>query len=141
MFSEISGGEQRLAHFARAIVQCLGAVATQGHACLMLDEPLAGLDPSHQTRLLRAVQALARTGSIGALVVLHDVNAAARWCDRIALVGRGGLIACGAPAEVLTPPNLRAVYDVDMAVLPHPLVPGRLLVVERDDPAPEGGAG
>jgi iron complex transport system ATP-binding protein len=130
MFSEISGGEQRLAQFARAIVQCLAAVAAQGHAYLLLDEPLAGLDPSHQTRLLRAVRALARTGSIGALVVLHDVNAAARWCDRIALVANGGLIACGPPAEVLTSANLRAVFEVDMAVLPHPLVPGRLLVVE-----------
>lgn len=141
MFSAISGGEQRLAQFARAIVQCIAAVATQGHAYLLLDEPLAGLDPSHQTRLLRAVRALAGTGSIGALVVLHDVNAAARWCDRIALVASGGMIACDPPAEVLTSVNLRSVFDVDMAVLPHPLVPGRLLVVERDAPDNQAGGG
>jgi len=84
--------------------------------------------------LLRAVQGLARDGSIGAMLVLHDVNAAARWCDRIGLVAQGRLIACGAPANVLTPDNLRAVFDVDMAVLPHPVVPGRLLVVELDAP-------
>ena len=132
MFSEISGGEQRLAQVARAIVQCLGAASASGHGYLLLDEPLAGLDPRHQVLLLRAVQGLARRTSIGAMLVLHDVNAAARWCDRIGLVARGGLIACGAPAEVLTPNNLRAVFDVDMAVLPHPLAPGRLLVVERD---------
>lgn len=132
MFSEISGGEQRLAQFARAIVQCLGAVAFRGHAYLLLDEPLAGLDPRHQVRLLQTVHALTRSGSVAALVVLHDVNAAARWCDRIGLVADGRLIACGAPASVLTPANLRCVFDVDMAVLPHPLTPGRMLVVEQD---------
>lgn len=133
MFSEISGGEQRLAQFARAIVQCLGAVALRGRAYLLLDEPLAGLDPRHQVRLLQTVHALTRSGSVAALVVLHDVNAAARWCDRIGLVADGRLIACGAPASVLTQANLRTVFDVDMAVLPHPLTPGRMLVVERDD--------
>ncbi len=141
MFSEISGGEQRLAQFARAIVQCLGAVSSGGHGYLLLDEPLAGLDPRHQVLLLRAVQGLARGGSIGAMLVLHDVNAAARWCDRIGLVAEGRLIACGAPADVLTPDNLRAVFDVDMAVLPHPLAPGRLLVVELDAPAHGPGPG
>ena len=74
-------------------------------------------------------------------MVLHDVNAAARWCDRIGLVAQGRLIACGPAADVLTRDNLRAVFDVDMAVLPHPLAPGRLLVVERDAPTNGEGSG
>lgn len=132
-YSELSGGEQRLAHFARAIVQCLGAIRANDEAYLLLDEPLAGLDPRHQILLLRAVQDIVRQGTVGALIVMHDVNAAARWCHRIALLAGGRMVACGPPREVLTPSHLREVYAVEMEVLDHPIEPGRLLVLERDD--------
>lgn len=113
---------------ARVLLQCLVSRTAGDARYLMLDEPTASLDPRHQQGLLRAVTQLAATERLGVLAILHDVNLAARWCDRIALLAQGRLIACGAPAEVLTEANLAEVYDMPVRVLPHPLAPERPLV-------------
>jgi len=129
-YTELSGGEQQRVQFARVLVQCLAIRATKGHAYLLLDEPLASLDPRHQLRLLETLLRLAHTKQVGVLLVLHDVNLAAR-CDRIALMANLTVIAQGTPDQVLTSSNLQRVFDVEMAVLPHPLVPERLLVLPQ----------
>lgn len=127
-YGELSGGEQQRVQSARVLLQCLVAREAGDTRYLMLDEPTASLDPRHQQGLLRAVTGLARTERLGVLAILHDVNLAARWCDRIALLAKGKLIACGSPAEVLTEANLAEVYDMPVRVLPHPLAPERPLV-------------
>ncbi|QKV53664.1 heme ABC transporter ATP-binding protein [Comamonas antarctica] len=125
----LSGGEQQRVQFARVLAQVLGARQAQQYRALLLDEPTSSLDPRHQLLLLRTVQALARAEGIAALVVLHDVNLAAQWCDRLLLLARGRSVAQGTPAEVLTPQALQQVYELPVSVLPHPLHAHAPLVV------------
>jgi iron complex transport system ATP-binding protein len=101
--TELSGGERARAMLARALA--VGAPA------LVVDEPLASLDPGHQ---IDVMDLLAREAQGGKLVVavLHDLTMAARYCDRLLLVNRGELVADGTPQEVLTAELLRAVYGV-----------------------------
>jgi iron complex transport system ATP-binding protein len=82
---------------------------------LIADEPLASLDPGHQ---IDVMELLAREAAAGALVVavLHDLTMAARYCQRLLLIGDGALIADGPPAEVLTAQRLRAVYGITALV-------------------------
>ena len=128
-YPELSGGEQQRVQFARVLLQSRAIVSRQGHAYLLLDEPTASLDPRHQVHLMEVALKQARARNVGVLVILHDINLAARWCDRILLLAQQQLIAQGAPHEVLTPVNLQAAFGMEMAVLSHPLVPGRLLVL------------
>ncbi len=106
----LSGGEQQRVQFARALVQVLAARAPGQYRVLFLDEPISSLDPRHQLRLLQAVRTLSREEGLAVLVVLHDVNLAARWCDRLLLLSNGCTVAHGTPVDVLTPPNLEIVY-------------------------------
>ncbi|ANY14625.1 heme ABC transporter ATP-binding protein [Bordetella pseudohinzii] len=129
-YLELSGGEQQRVQFARVLAQCQAAPAGEPRY-LMLDEPISNLDPRHQIDLLRTARELAREQGAGVLVIAHDVNLAARWCDRIMLLADGAAVAEGAPAEVLTPANLRHVYGVQAEVLPHPREAGALLVLMR----------
>ncbi len=127
-YPELSGGEQQRVQFARVLVQCQAIFAQNGHAYLLLDEPLSSLDPRHQLQLLQTLRRLAHTQQFGVLVILHDINLAAE-CDRIAMMARHTVIALGTPAQVLTVANLQAVFELAMIVLPHPLNAGKLLVL------------
>jgi len=127
----LSGGEQQRVQFARVLTQCRAGRQAGQARYLMLDEPISNLDPRHQGELLAVSARLAHEEGMGVLVILHDVNLAARWCDQLVLLAGGHVHAAGAPAEVLTPALLRGVYDVDADVLPHPVHPGRLLVLFR----------
>lgn len=129
----LSGGEQQRVQFARVIVQLLACRAPDEYRALLLDEPTASLDPRHQIALLRAVFALTHQHRVAALVVLHDVNLAARWCDRILLLGRGRVLALGSPRQVLTAAHLRAVYDVSVHVVNHPQRPELPWILFDDD--------
>ncbi|AZY50463.1 heme ABC transporter ATP-binding protein [Bordetella avium] len=129
-YLELSGGEQQRVQFARVLMQCQAAPAGQPRY-LMLDEPISNLDPRHQIDVLRTAHDLAREAGVGVLVIVHDVNLSARWCDRLLLLAQGSVVADGAPAEVLTPANLRRVYGVEADVLPHPREAGTLLVLMR----------
>jgi len=114
----LSGGERQLVLFARALVQDPGV--------LLLDEPTAFLDLKHRVEVLREVRAFARSGR-AALVVSHDLSLAARSCDRVVLLGSGGIAAVGPPADVLTPENLRAAFGIEAFAFPGP--DGALVVV------------
>ncbi|OAE52327.1 hemin ABC transporter ATP-binding protein [Achromobacter insolitus] len=128
-YPELSGGEQQRVQFARVLVQCKAARAPGEPRYLLLDEPTASLDPKHQGDLLRVAAELAHAGDTGVLVILHDMNLAARWCDRLLLLCAGRAIAAGTPEQVLTPANLYLAYGIDAQVIAHPLRPDRLLVV------------
>lgn len=128
-YPELSGGEQQRVQFARVLVQC-GAGRAPGEArYLLLDEPTASLDPKHQTDLMRRAAQLAHESNTGVLVILHDMNLAARWCDRLLLLSGGKAVALGTPAEVLTPANLYLAYGIEAQVIAHPLQAERLLVL------------
>ncbi|WP_306016141.1 ABC transporter ATP-binding protein [Oceanicaulis sp. MMSF_3324] len=99
----LSGGEQARLHLARALAS--------DASLLMADEPIAALDPRHQ---LEAMQVLRAQADRGASVVcaLHDLELAGRYADRVAVLDRGRLIACGSPDAVLDAETLAQVFGV-----------------------------
>jgi iron complex transport system ATP-binding protein len=101
--TELSGGEQ-----ARVL---LARVLAQETPLILADEPIAGLDPSHQIATMEAFGTLAAEGK-AVLVALHDLGLAARHCTRLLLLHRGRLVADGPPGAVLTEANLRAYFNV-----------------------------
>lgn len=101
--TELSGGEQARVLLARALAQ--------GAPLLLADEPLAGLDPAHQLRLMEVLRARAQAGG-AVLLALHDLVMAARFCPRLVLLDAGRVVADGPPAEVLTPERLREVFGI-----------------------------
>lgn len=99
----LSGGEQARVLMARALAQ--------NCPLIMADEPVAGLDPRHQIATLAHLQSLTQSGK-AALVSLHDLGLAARFCDRLILMDRGQKIAEGRPENVLTEDHLRRVFGI-----------------------------
>ncbi|MCZ7675636.1 MAG: ABC transporter ATP-binding protein [Roseovarius sp.] len=101
--THLSGGEQARVLIARALAQ--------ETPLLMADEPIAGLDPAHQITTMRTFAALAEQGR-SVLVSLHDLGLAVRHCSRLIMLGKGGLVADGAPAQVMTPARLSEVFGI-----------------------------
>lgn len=129
-YEQLSGGEQQRIQFARTVVQVLGACqVNQASSFFLLDEPTSSLDPLHQTNLLCALRDLALQERIGICVILHEVNLAARWCDRIAFLHQGKIIACDTPAKVISPEILFQVYGTNAHVMPHPLYSDKVAVL------------
>lgn len=128
-YAALSGGEQQRVQLARVLVQCLAMHHYQGHAYLLLDEPLSSLDPKHQVQFMQALAQLVKTQQIGVMLVLHDLNIAAQYCHRLVLLGKGEIIAQGSPVDVMTPAALQRAFDVDFTVVPHPLDDNRLLIL------------
>jgi iron complex transport system ATP-binding protein len=93
---------------------------------LLLDEPTSALDLRWQLQVLQAVRALVSEGQTLALIAVHDLNLALRFCDRIVVLGQGRVLAAGRPADVLTPALLHTAYGVRARIehcsLGHPLV-------------------
>ncbi|HEY0292563.1 MAG TPA: ATP-binding cassette domain-containing protein [Hansschlegelia sp.] len=112
MVEELSGGERQRVWLAMLVAQ--------DARWLLLDEPTSALDVAHQIDVLSLVRRLAETRGLGVVVVLHDVNMAARYCDDIVALHSGRMIARGSPAEIMTPAKLQAIYGVAMDVLPRP---------------------
>ncbi|WP_053143955.1 heme ABC transporter ATP-binding protein [Pseudomonas sp. P97.38] len=122
----LSGGERQRVHLARVLAQLWPGEAGQA---LLLDEPTSMLDPLHQHTLLQAVREFADRGA-AVLVILHDLNLAARYCDRLLLLASGRSIAMGTPQEVLRPDSLKAVFGLEVLVQPHP-ERGHPLIIAR----------
>lgn len=113
IYPTLSGGEQARVNLAR--------VLAQQAPVLLLDEPTAHLDPHHQHAAMAVAQTLATEGA-AVLAVLHDLNLAAVYADRIGLLAGGRLLALGAPCEVLTAERLAAVFSQPFLVTPHPAI-------------------
>ncbi|MFO7858176.1 MAG: ATP-binding cassette domain-containing protein [Ectothiorhodospiraceae bacterium] len=118
----LSGGERQRAWLAMLLAQ--------ESDYLLLDEPLAALDIAHQVEVLALIRDLARDMGLGVVVVLHDINMAARYCDTLTALQGGEVIARGAPTELMQDATLKAIYGIPMQVMAHPGGAHRVAVVE-----------
>jgi len=116
LMNELSGGERQRALMARAL-------ATEA-PILLLDEPTANLDLSHQAILLSLVRNRCDRRQSSALVVTHDINLAAQFADNILLMKEGRTVHAGKPEEVLKPQILLEVFEVEVLVDAHPVTGG-----------------
>jgi iron complex transport system ATP-binding protein len=108
--TELSGGERARVRLARALVV--------EAPLLLADEPVGALDPLHQLKVLERIRAHCAGGG-GAIVVMHDLTLASRFCDRLLLLDRGRHVASGPPTSVLTEAALGAVYGIRAVVGEH----------------------
>lgn len=122
----LSGGERQRVHLARVLAQLWPGQSGQ---TLLLDEPTSMLDPLHQHTTLKSIRAFADRGA-AVLIILHDLNLAARYCDRLLLLEKGRVRALDDPQAVLQPTALKAVFGLDVLVQPHPEL-GHPLIIAR----------
>jgi iron complex transport system ATP-binding protein len=108
----LSGGERQRAWIAMLVAQ--------DSQCLLLDEPISALDIAHQIEVLDLVRDLSQRRGLGVVVVLHDVNMAARFCDDLIALKGGRLLASGAAPELIEEQMLGAIYGVPMGTVAHP---------------------
>jgi iron complex transport system ATP-binding protein len=116
LMNELSGGERQRALMARAL-------ATEA-PILLLDEPTANLDLSHQATLLTLVKKRCSQHRSAALVVTHDINLAAQFANNITLMKQGKCVHSGKPREVLRPEILQEVFEVKVLIDTHPITGG-----------------
>ncbi len=117
---ELSGGQRQRVWIAMALAQETGL--------LLLDEPTTYLDISHQVEVLDLVRQLNHDKGRTVVVVLHDLNQAARYADHLVAMKAGEVVASGPPAEVVTADLVREVFGLDCVVVPDPVTGSPLVV-------------
>lgn len=131
LMERLSGGEQQLAAVARALTQQTGII--------LLDEPTAHLDIAHQMKILRLIRRLNREEGLTVVLVIHDLNLAAEFSERLVLMNRGAIHAVGTPEEVLTNHHIETVYGARVQIQANPLS-GKPFVIPLSE-LPEGDTG
>ena len=121
---ELSGGEQQRILLARALCQST--------PILLLDEPTAHLDLQYQVGILELVQELAHKDDLAVLVALHDLNLAAHYADRIALMVAGNIKALGKPKDVLQADLIQEAYCLPVKVVQHPFLDLPLVLPSKE---------
>lgn len=120
---ELSGGERQRVILARALAQT--------PQLLLLDEPTAFLDIKHQVAVYDLVRHLSLEEGLTVVSILHDLNLAALYCDRVTLLKDGHVFASGTPTEVLTGEHIEAVYETPVAISRHTLT-GKVHILPLD---------
>ncbi|MEO0558358.1 MAG: heme ABC transporter ATP-binding protein [Bacteroidota bacterium] len=128
-YPTLSGGERQRVHLARVLAQLDGT--PDGDRYLLLDEPTSALDLGHQHAVLRVAREEAANGT-GVLAVLHDLNLAAQYADRIAVLAEGQLVALGTAESVLTPAIVQCAFGISVMVTQNPCVACPLVVPMPD---------
>jgi iron-chelate-transporting ATPase len=109
---ELSGGERQRAWLAMLLAQDAGV--------MLLDEPTSALDIAHQIEVLGLVRELSRRRDLCVVVVLHDPNLTARYCDEMIALRSGSLFTRGVPQDIMTPGILSGIFGIEMATLTNP---------------------
>jgi iron complex transport system ATP-binding protein len=114
-FNELSGGQQQKILIARALAQDTGVI--------LLDEPTSNLDIWHQMDVMECVKGLVNNRNVTALMVVHDLNMASKYSDRVLMMKNGKILSAGEPVSVLTSENIASVYGVEAHVHTHEGIP------------------
>ena len=129
-YTSLSGGEKQRVHLARVLAQLHSDKSET--KLMLLDEPTSALDVLHQEVVLELAHKLAKERNYTVIVVLHDLNLAAAWADRIVLLKDGMYRYDDVPHRVLTPQIIKEVYGIDSLVLTHPQTGRPIITVDRE---------
>lgn len=110
---ELSGGELQRVIIARTLAQDTDII--------LMDEPISNLDLHHQIQILELTKKLIQHKNKTVIMVLHDLNLAARYSDEIILMNRGEVTALGSPHQVITKKNIEKIYKIKVEILSHPI--------------------
>jgi iron complex transport system ATP-binding protein len=131
---ELSGGQRQRVWIAMALAQ--------DPEILLLDEPTSFLDVAHQIDVLDLLMALNRDRGTTIVMVLHDLNLAARYADHLVVMAAGAVVRSGPPAEVLTAETVRTAFGLEARVVPDPVCGAPLIVpIGRFHGAPPAAGG
>lgn len=114
-FPSLSGGEQQRAHFARTLLQLMIGERAYESGVLLLDEPTSSLDLKHQIKLIDLAKAHAKAGTT-VIAVLHDLNLAVRFADRIIVIKNGRVAADGHPASSISSSMMEQIFGVSTGI-------------------------
>lgn len=116
-YPSLSGGEKQRVHLARVLTQL---DRSQGKCIFMLDEPTSALDLAHQHNILQLTRRMAKEHHAAIVIVLHDLNLAAQYSDRLLVLHQGKIVSDGTPWQTLTTDMIKEVYQHSVMVIPHP---------------------
>ncbi|MGO2418544.1 MAG: ABC transporter ATP-binding protein [Vibrio casei] len=108
----LSGGERQRAWVAMLLAQ--------RSECILLDEPTSALDVAHQFELLALIRDLNESLDLTVIMVLHDINMAARFSDRMVALHSGRVLASGSPNDLMQQDILQSIYGIDLGLFIHP---------------------
>ena len=121
LYTELSGGEKQRVQLARVLAQIWSREdSPSGNRLLILDEPTTALDLGHQQDLMNAIKAFAQQG-VAVVMVLHDINLAARYCDTLLALLSSQTLAYGPVDEVVSVNNVKRLFGIDAQIVPHPV--------------------
>ncbi len=124
-YNTLSGGEQQRVQFARTLAQ----IYDRGQALLLLDEPTNGLDLLFQHQLLALARQMADQG-FAVISILHDMNFASRYSDKVLMLKEGRMVSYGSPGTCLTPANIRDAFGLDVQVVDEERLCNPLIIPE-----------
>lgn len=113
-FAELSGGQKQKVLVARALAQ--------EPDIFLFDEPTSNLDIKNQLEIMELARRIVRELHKTVVMVVHDLNIAAHYSDKVALMSNGSIISCGPPRDILTAENIKRVYEVDVGITADNLI-------------------
>jgi iron complex transport system ATP-binding protein len=123
-YNTLSGGEKQRVHLSRVMAQLQNDIT---HKLVFLDEPLNNLDIKHQYKALEIIKNFTKKAN-SAIVVLHDLNLAAQFADKILLMKSGKVSAHGTPTEVFTAENISTAYNFPCTICDHPITNNPMII-------------
>jgi iron complex transport system ATP-binding protein len=123
-YNTLSGGEKQRVHLSRVLAQLQNEITQK---LLFLDEPLNNLDVKHQYKALEIITNFTKKEN-SAVVVLHDLNLAAQYADKILLMKSGKVAAYGTPQEVFTAENISEAYNFPCTICDHPITSNPMII-------------
>ncbi|REC79031.1 heme ABC transporter ATP-binding protein [Chryseobacterium elymi] len=123
-YNTLSGGEKQRVHLSRVMAQLENEIA---HKLVFLDEPLNNLDIKHQYKALEIIKNFTKKAN-SAIVVLHDLNLAAQFADKILLMKSGKVSAYGTPQEVFTAETISQAYNFPCTICGHPITNNPMII-------------
>lgn len=120
LYTELSGGEKQRVQLARAFAQIWREQdSPNGQRLLLLDEPTTALDLGHQQDLMNAIQQFSKQG-VAVAMVLHDINLASRYCDKLLALLCSQTLAYGSVNDVVTAKNVKQLFGITSQIISHP---------------------